>query len=117
MQATDAGVRPSMQSGAADWAGSAIMAGRKSFHNITVSALYIGAEDNVPAPYDKSDLEARANAEAYIAYQHGWIPRRTEHFTTDAPNGRLVILQGASHAVFASNPQDVLRRQANKQPD
>ena len=42
---------------AADWAGSAIMAGRKSFHNITVSALYIGAEDNVPAPYDKSDLE------------------------------------------------------------
>jgi len=26
-----------------------------------------------------------------------------------APNGRLVILKGANHMVFASNPQDVLR--------
>jgi non-heme chloroperoxidase len=109
MQATEADGRPSMQSRAADWAGSAIMAGRKSFHNITVPALYIGAEDNIPAPYDKNDPEGRADAEAYIAYQHGWIQRRTAHFMTDAPNGRLVIVQGASHFVFASNPQDVLR--------
>ena len=109
MQVTLPDGRPSSDSRAADWAGSAIMAGRKSFHHIPVPALYIGAEDNVPAPYDKNDPEARANAEAYIAYQHGWIQRRTAHFTTDAPNGRLVILQGASHFVFASNPQDVLR--------
>jgi hypothetical protein len=46
---------------------------------------------------------------AYIAYQHGWIERRTARFKSDAPNGRLSILQGASHMVFASNPQDVLR--------
>jgi pimeloyl-ACP methyl ester carboxylesterase len=109
MQATRPDGRPSSETRAADWAGSAIMAGRKSFHNITVPALYIGAEDNVPAPYDKNDPEARANADAYIAYQHGWIQRRTAHFTTDAPNGRLVILQGARHYVFVSNPQDVLR--------
>jgi hypothetical protein len=46
------------------------MAGRKAFHHINVPALYIGAE-------------------AYIAYQHGWIQRRTARFTSDAPNGRL----------------------------
>jgi pimeloyl-ACP methyl ester carboxylesterase len=74
-----------------------------------VPALYIGAEDNIPGDYDKSDPEARANAEAYIAYQHGWIERRTARFKSDALNGHLVILQGASHMVFASNPQDVLR--------
>jgi hypothetical protein len=68
-----------------------------------------GAEDNVPADFDKNDPEARANAEAYIGYQHGWIERRTYRFNSDAPNGRLVVLQGASHMVFASNPQDVLR--------
>lgn len=63
----------------------------------------------MPADYDKNDPEARANAEAYIAYQHGWIKRRILRFKSDAPNGRLVILQGASHMLFASNPQDVLR--------
>jgi non-heme chloroperoxidase len=109
MQATRPDGRPSPESHAADWAGSAMNAGRKAFHHIMVPALYIGAEDNVPANYDKIDLEARANAEAYIAYQHGWIERRTAPFKSDAPNGRLVILQGASHMVFASNPQDVLR--------
>jgi non-heme chloroperoxidase len=109
MQVTKPDGRPSSEGRAADWAGSAIMAGRKAFHNITVPALYIGAEDNVPADYDKNDPEGRANAEAYIAYQHGWIERRTARFKSDAPKGRLVILQGASHLVFASNPQDVLR--------
>jgi non-heme chloroperoxidase len=109
MQATLPDGRPSSASRAPDWAGSGIMAGRKAFHHIIVPALYIGAEDNVPANYDKNDPEARTNAEAYIAYQHGWIERRTTHFKSDAPNGRLVILQGASHMVFASNPQDVLR--------
>jgi non-heme chloroperoxidase len=109
MQATRPDGRPSSESRASDRADSAIMAGRKAFHHITVPALYIGAEDNIPADFDKNDAEARANAEAYIAYQHGWIQRRTEHFTTDAPNGRLVILQGASHFVFVSNSQDVLR--------
>jgi non-heme chloroperoxidase len=109
MQATLPDGRPSSASRAPDWAGSGIMAGRKAFHHIIVPALYIGAEDNVPANYDKNDPEARTNAEAYIAYQHGWIERRTAHFKSDAPNGRLVILQGASHMVFASNPQDVLR--------
>jgi len=109
MQTTQPDGRPSMQSRAAEWSGTAIMAGRKAFHHITVPALYIGAEDNVPGNYDKNDPEALANAEAYIAYQHGWIQRRTVNFKSDAPNGRLVILQGASHMVFASNPQDVLR--------
>lgn len=109
MQATLPDGRPSSESRAPDWVGSAIMAGRKSFHHIGVPALYIGAEDNVPADYDKNDPEARADAEAYIAYQHGWIERRTVRFMSDAPNGRLVILKGASHMVFASNPQDVLR--------
>jgi non-heme chloroperoxidase len=109
MQVTQPNGQPSMQSRAAVWAGNAMNAGRKSFHHIMVPALYIGAEDNVPANYDKNDPEARANAEAYIAYQHGWIQRRTEHFTSDAPNGHLVILRGASHFVFLSNPQDVLR--------
>ena len=109
MQATKPDGRPSSDRRASDWAGGAIMAGRKAFHHIMVPALYIGAEDNVPAKYDKSDPEARTNAEAYIAYQHGWIERRTARFKSDVPNGRLVILQGASHMVFASNPQDVLR--------
>jgi non-heme chloroperoxidase len=109
MQVTLPDGRPSTKERASDWAGGAIMAGRKAFHHITVPALYIGAEDNIPADYDQNDLDARANAEAYIAYQHGWILRRTEHFTTDAPKGRLVILHGASHFVFLSNPQDVLR--------
>ena len=109
MQATLPDGRPSSESRAPAWVGSAIMAGRKAFHHIDVPALYIGAEDNVPADYDKNDPEARADAEAYIAYQHGWIERRTTRFKSDAPNGRLVILQGASHMVFASNPQDVLR--------
>ena len=109
MQVTLLDGRPSSESRAAHWSGSAIMAGRKAFHHIMVPALYIGAEDNIPADYDKNDPEARANAEAYIAYQHGWIERRTGRFTSDAPNGRLVILQGANHMVFASNPQDVLR--------
>jgi non-heme chloroperoxidase len=109
MQATLPDGRPSSESRAPAWVGSAIMAGRKAFHHIDVPALYIGAEDNVPADYDKNDPEARADAEAYIAYQHGWIERRTARFKSDAPNGRLVILQGASHMVFASNPQDVLR--------
>lgn len=108
-QATLPDGRPSSESRASPWAGSAMNAGRKAFHHITVPALYIGAEDNVPANYDKNDPEARANAEAYIAYQLGWIERRTAGFKSDAPNGRLVILQGASHMVFASNPQDVLR--------
>ena len=101
--------RPSSDSRAPDWVDTAILAGRKAFHHIMVPALYIGAEDNVPADYDKNDPEARANAQAYIAYQHGWIERRTGHFTTDAPNGRLVVLKGAKHMEFASNPQDVLR--------
>jgi pimeloyl-ACP methyl ester carboxylesterase len=109
MQATLPDGRPSSASRAPGWAGSGIMAGRKAFHHIMVPALYIGAEDNIPANYDKNDPEARANAEAFIAYQHGWIERRTARFKSDAPNGRLVILQGASHMVFASNPQDVLR--------
>ena len=109
MQVTLPDGRPSSASRAADWAGSDIMAGRKAFHHIMAPALYIGAEDNIPGDYDKNDPEARANAEAYVAYQHGWIERRTAHFKSDAPNGRLVILQGASHIVFASNPQDVLR--------
>jgi pimeloyl-ACP methyl ester carboxylesterase len=109
MQATLPDGRPSSGYRSPDWVGSAIMAGRKSFHHINVPALYIGAEDNIPADYDKNDPEASANAEAYIAYQHGWIERRTYRFTTDAPNGRLVILKGANHMVFASNPQDVIR--------
>jgi pimeloyl-ACP methyl ester carboxylesterase len=109
MQVTLSDGRPSSESRDPDWVGSAIMAGRKAFHHIDVPALYIGAEDNIPADYDKNDPEARANAEAYIAYQHGWIERRTGRFMSDAPNGRLVILKGASHMVFASNPQDVLR--------
>jgi non-heme chloroperoxidase len=109
MQATLPNGRPSTETRAADWAGSAMNAGRKAFHHITVPALYIGAEDNIPANYDKNDPEARANAEAYIAYQHGWIERRTARFKSDAPNGRLVVLQGASHMVYASNPQDLLR--------
>jgi non-heme chloroperoxidase len=113
MQATLPDGRPSTETRAADWAGTAIMAGRKAFHHITVPALYIGAEDNIPADYDKTDPEARANAEAYIAYQHGWIQRRTSRFLSDAPNGRLVVVQGASHMVFASNPQDVLRETLN----
>jgi non-heme chloroperoxidase len=113
MQATKADGRPSSDSRASDWAGSGIMAGRKAFHHIMVPALYIGAEDNIPVNYDKNDPEARANAEAYIAYQHGWIERRTARFKSDAPNGRLMILQGASHMVFASNPQDVLRESLN----
>jgi non-heme chloroperoxidase len=109
MQKTRPDGRPSSNSRAPDWVDTAILAGRKAFHRITVPALYIGAEDNVPADYDKNDPEARANAEAYMAYQHGWIKRRTFRFTSDAPNGRLVILRGAKHMVFASNPQDVLR--------
>jgi pimeloyl-ACP methyl ester carboxylesterase len=109
MQVTLPDGRPSSESRAADWAGNAMNAGRKAFHHIMVPALYIGAEDNIPANYDKNDPEARANADAYIAYQHGWIERRTARFKSDAPNGRLVILKGANHMVFASNPQDVLR--------
>src|SRR5580692_8081092 len=109
MQATRPDGRPSSDTRAPDWVDTAIAGGRKTFHHIMVPALYIGAEDNLPANYDKNDPEARANAEAYIAYQHGWIVRRTARFKSDAPNGRLVILQGASHMVFASNPQDVLR--------
>ena len=109
MQVTLPSGRPSSESRASDWAGNAMNAGRKAFHRIVVPALYIGAEDNIPANYDKHDPDARANAEAYIAYQHGWIERRTARFKSDAPNGRFVILQGASHMVFASNPQDVLR--------
>ena len=109
MQATLPDGRPSSETRAPDWVDTAILAGRKVFHHIMVPALYIGAEDNVPANYDKNDPEARANAQAYIAYQHGWIERRTANFNSDAPNGRLVILQGARHMVFASNPQDVLR--------
>jgi non-heme chloroperoxidase len=109
MQATRPDGRPSSDTRAPDWVDTVIMGGRKTFHHIMVPALYIGAEDNLPANYDKTDPEARANAEAYIAYQHGWIARRTARFKSDAPNGRLVILQGASHMVFASNPQDVLR--------
>ena len=109
MQATLPDGRPSSASRSPDWVGSAIMAGRRAFHHIDVPALYIGAEDNIPADYDKNDPEASANAEAYIAYQHGWIDRRTARFKSDAPNGRLVILKGANHMVFASNPQDVLR--------
>ena len=109
MQKTRPDGRPSSDSRAPDWVDTAILAGRKAFHHIIVPALYIGAEDNVPADYDKNDPEARANAEAYMAYQDGWIKRRTFRFTSDAPNGRLVILRGAKHMVFASNPQDVLR--------
>jgi non-heme chloroperoxidase len=109
MQATRPDGRPSSETRSPGWVSAAVLAGRQGFHHIIVPALYIGAEDNIPANYDKTDPETRANAEAYIAYQHGWIQRRTEHFTTDAPNGRLVILQGASHFVFVSNPQDVLR--------
>jgi pimeloyl-ACP methyl ester carboxylesterase len=78
-------------------------------HHIIVPALYIGAEDNIPMEYDKKDPDARANAEAYIAYQHDWIERRTYRFNSEAPNRRLVILKGASHMVFASNPENVLR--------
>ena len=109
MQATRPDGRPSSETRSPDWVSTAILAGRKEFHHILVPALYIGAEDNIPADYDKTDPEARANAEAYIAYQHGWIERRTYRFKSDAPNGRLVILHGASHYVFTSNPQDVLR--------
>ena len=109
MQATRPDGRPSSETRAPDWVGTAILAGRKGFHHIMVPALYIGAEDNIPADYDTNDPEARANAEAYIAYQHGWIERRTYRFKSDAPNGRLVILHGARHNVFTSNPQDVLR--------
>jgi len=109
MQATRPDGRLSSETRAPDWVSTAILAGRKGFHHIMVPALYIGAEDNIPADYDSNEPEARANAEAYIAYQHGWIERRTARFTSDAPNGRLVILQGASHNVFTSNPQDVLR--------
>jgi pimeloyl-ACP methyl ester carboxylesterase len=109
MQATRPDGRPSSETRAPDWVDTAILAGRKAFQHIMIPALYIGAEDNIPAEYNKNDPEARADAEAYIAYQHGWIERRTARFTSDAPNGRLVILQGASHYVFTSNPQDVLR--------
>ncbi|HEY6618616.1 MAG TPA: alpha/beta hydrolase [Steroidobacteraceae bacterium] len=113
MQAKRPDGRPSSKTRAPDWVDTAILAGRKAFHHILVPALYIGAEDNIPGDYDKNDPAARANAEAYIAYQHGWIERRTAHFTSDAPNGRLVILQGANHMLFASNPQDVLRETLN----
>jgi non-heme chloroperoxidase len=109
MQATRPDGRPSSETRSPGWVGSAILAGQKAFHHIMVPSLYIGAEDNIPAEYDKNDPEASANAKAYIAYQHGWIERRTYRFKSDAPNGRLVILQGASHNLFTSNPQDVLR--------
>jgi hypothetical protein len=102
--------RPSSETRSPDWVSTAVLAGRKGFHHIIVPALYICAEDNIPANYDKTNPETRTNAEAYIANQHDWIQRRTEHFTTDAPNGRLVILQGASHFVFVSNPQEVCEK-------
>jgi non-heme chloroperoxidase len=101
--------RPTMQDRASDRVGDAVQAGRKAFHHIAVPALYIGAADNDPGDYDRNDPEARANAEAFIAYQNGWIGRRTAKFLQDAPNGRLVIEQRASHFVFISNQDDVLR--------
>jgi non-heme chloroperoxidase len=101
--------RPTMQERSLDRVGKAVEAGRKAFHHITVPALYIGAADNDPGDYDRNDPEARANAEAFIAYQNGWIERRTARFLQDAPSGRLVIEQRASHFVFISNQDDVLR--------
>ena len=105
--------RPSTEQSAPDWVVQAMQDGRKAFHHIGVPALYIGAQDDVPASYAANDAEARANAEAYAAYQKGWVMRRTERFTTDAPHGRLVIIKGASHQVFASNPEEVLQQTLN----
>ncbi len=101
--------KPSTDDRSPSWVYDAVEKGRKSFHHISVPALYIAAEDNTPAPAKEDDPEARRNAEAYMAYQHGWLEYKTGRFKFDAPNGRLVVLQGASHFVFASNAQDVLR--------
>ena len=64
---------------------------------------------NDPGDYDLNDPEARANAEAFIAYQNAWTERRTATFLQDVPNGHLVIEQRASHFVFISNQDNVLR--------
>ena len=100
--------RPTMQYRAPDRVSEALLKGRKAFHHILVPALYIGAAENDPGIFDKNDPEARSNSEAYVAYQNGWIARRTARFLEDAPNGRLVIEQHASHFVFLSNEDDVL---------
>lgn len=101
--------RPTMKWRRPEWVEDATQAGRKAFHNIQVPALYIGAAENDPGDYDANDPEARANAAAYVAYQNGWIARRTANFLQDAPNGRVVIEQRASHYVFLSNEDEVLR--------
>jgi non-heme chloroperoxidase len=101
--------RPTMQRRAPQRVNDATQAGRQAFHHIPVPALYIGAAENDPGEFDANDPEARANAAAYIAYQNGWIARRTANFLQDAPNGRVVIMQRASHFVFLSNEDDVLR--------
>ena len=105
--------RPTMQYRAPDYVDEALMAGRKAFHNIPVPALYIGAAENDPGEFNKNDPEAQANADAYVAYQNGWIARRTANFLKDAPNGRLIIEQKANHYVFLSNQKELLREILN----
>jgi non-heme chloroperoxidase len=101
--------RPTMQYRSQERVNDATKAGRQAFHDITVPALYIGAAQNDPGDFDANDPEARANAAAYIAFQNGWIARRSANFLQYAPNGRVVIMQRASHFVFLSNEDDVLR--------
>ena len=101
--------RPTMHYRTPDFVDAALSAGEKPFHHIPLPALYIGAAENDHGDFDAADPEARANADAYIAYQNGWIARRTATFLKDAPLGRLVIEQRASHQVFISNEADVLR--------
>jgi non-heme chloroperoxidase len=86
----------------------AIMEGRELFTTIHVPALVIFADEDSLAPASGDDPQARAQ----VARQ-ALVKRRKElqvaAFKRQVPSARVVVIPHATHYVFRSNEDDVLR--------
>jgi len=86
----------------------AIMEGREIFTTIHVPALVIFADEDSLAPASGDDPQARAQ----VARQ-ALVKRRKElqvaAFKRQVPSARVVVIPDATHYVFRSNEDDVLR--------
>ena len=80
------------------------------FSTVRCSALAIYAVQDKPPVPPQASQEMRQRAEAY--WQTKWLPtvrQMIEKFRREAPRGRVVVLENASHYLFQDRETDVVR--------
>lgn len=86
---------------------------RSAYSDIGVPALAIYAGANEPqrmfVRYASFDSANKAQARTYIDAINAWAAGVQNRFRSEVKNGRVVVIPGANHFIFMSNPDEVER--------